>query len=94
MTQAEEILQYMRRHGSITRLQSVYELGIVNTPGRIKDLEYMGHKIHRETRRGEAKNGRKFRYTVWSLITPAAPDLSVSRSLPHAPDSGGGLTLF
>lgn len=96
-TQAEEVYAYMKRHGSITRLQSIYELGIINTPGRIKDLEYADIKIKRETRRGVAKNGREFNYTVWSLADKPSVESTRHGCEGRNNDLGGdgaGLKLF
>ena len=39
MTQAQSIFEYMKEHGSITRLEALYHCGCINLPGRIYDLK-------------------------------------------------------
>ena len=43
--QCQMLLDYMRLHGSVTGLQSINELGIMNYKGRIHDLRKMGYTI-------------------------------------------------
>lgn len=44
-TQCDQILRYMRMHGSITRLKALQVAGSMNLPGRIYDLRRQGHRI-------------------------------------------------
>ena len=43
--QCQLLLDYMQTNGSITGLQSITELGIMNYKGRIHDLRKMGYAI-------------------------------------------------
>lgn len=47
MNQCEQLLDYMREHGSITGMES-YEIGVMNYKGRVCDLRKAGFNI--ETR--------------------------------------------
>ncbi len=49
MTQAQELLHYLKERGSITPLEALQELGIFRLAARIHDLERAGHSIPRET---------------------------------------------
>ena len=39
------LLDYLQQHGSVTGLQALSELGIMNYKGRIHDLRKMGYAI-------------------------------------------------
>lgn len=43
--QCQLLLDYMRLHGSVTGLQSINELGVMNYKGRIHDLRKLGYTI-------------------------------------------------
>lgn len=45
MTQNEMVLDYLRRHGSITPLEALEKLGCMRLGARIYDLRNMGHRI-------------------------------------------------
>lgn len=47
-SQVARLLAYLERHGSITRLEAVRELGIMNLWSRVADLEKLGFVIGRE----------------------------------------------
>ena len=58
--QCRKLLDYMLVHGSVTGMQSINELGILNYKGRIFDLRKMGYTIEtryisRMNRNGEMK---------------------------------------
>lgn len=44
-TQEDRVLQYLREHGSITTMEAVKELSIMNPQQRILKLREMGHNI-------------------------------------------------
>jgi hypothetical protein len=48
-TQRQRILDYLDEFGSITRLQGLADLGIMNLPTRIHELRKMGYNIVSET---------------------------------------------
>lgn len=49
MTQCERILDYIDRHGSITRAEAMSECGIANFTARISDLRRDGVALDVET---------------------------------------------
>ncbi len=59
-TQTEDILAYLKVHGSITRYEAINQLGIIELPARICDLQRKGYVIPKESYKGVARNGRKY----------------------------------
>lgn len=49
MTQNEKILKYIKEHGSITRREAAYELGIFELAARINGLERAGYSFTKTT---------------------------------------------
>lgn len=59
MTQREEVLQYLRTHGSITRMESFINLGITELSSRIGEIERIDNiRIDRTPITVKARNGR------------------------------------
>lgn len=61
--QADRILDYMRRYGSITQLEAMRDLGCMRLASRISDLRAAWHEIERDmvkvpTRDGTTKVAR------------------------------------
>ena len=48
-TQAERIVDYMERFGSITQLEAISDLGVMRLASRISDLKKLGVPIKSET---------------------------------------------
>ena len=67
MTQEEKILDYMERHGSITPLEAMNELGVMRLGARIYDLKESGIKIITETVKGKNRDGEPTRYARYRL---------------------------
>lgn len=68
MTQKERLLQWFRDYGSITRAEAFTELGIVEMPARICELERMGYVFERETVFKKNRYGENVcftKYTLW-----------------------------
>lgn len=66
VNQCEAVLSYIRRHGSITPLEALQELGVGRLAARINDLREQGHAIASDmvdvqTRAGQS---RVARYTL------------------------------
>jgi len=64
-TQVEVLLHYLQENGSITGMECITELGIMNYKGRICDLRQLGYKIRTvmETKvnaRGEKKTFARY----------------------------------
>ena len=56
-TQKERVITHIRKHGSLTRLESVEVLGIFELAARINDLEKMGYRFKKETIAFKTKTG-------------------------------------
>jgi len=67
MTQKEEVLSYLREKGSMTRLEAMQELGILNVTARIADLRNEGYKIKANMIAVKNKYGRTVKYADWIL---------------------------
>jgi len=61
--QKQDVLDWLNRHGSLTRMEAFIELGICELSSRIGELERDGWIIPREWMDGRAKNGRRWRVT-------------------------------
>ena len=67
MNQAQKILDYMERHGSITPQEAMKELGIMRLGARIYDLKEEGVKIISETEIGKNRDGNTVHYARYRL---------------------------
>jgi hypothetical protein len=71
MSQKADLVDYLNRHGSITRAHAFLELGIAELSSRVGELEAEGFVVPREMIEVTARNGRKCRVmqyqrpTVW-----------------------------
>lgn len=65
MSQIQDILNYLERNGSITRLQAFTDLGVAELSARIIDLEQKGFHIPRKRIQVTARNGRKCHVTKY-----------------------------
>ena len=66
-TQKEDVLNFMRRFGSIQRMQSFQCLGVCELASRIGEIEADGVKIKRDRVHGRAENGRPWTITRYSI---------------------------
>lgn len=67
MTQCDEILEYLKEHGHITRLSAACDLHIFELASRIGELEKKGYVISRTRATCANQNGRVSRFTVYGL---------------------------
>lgn len=68
MTQREEVLNYMREHGSITRIESFYRIGVTELSSRIGEIERIDKvRINRKPITIKARNGRTVNITKYSI---------------------------
>lgn len=67
MTQGEEILNYLKEHGRITRLEAACELHIFELSSRIGELQRKGYRISSESTKCINKNGRVSRFNIYRL---------------------------
>lgn len=66
-THEKMILQYMRKHGSITAMDAVREFGCMRLAARISDLRWDGYNIETELEVGKNRNGETVRYARYYL---------------------------
>ena len=67
VTQKDRVLMYVKEFGSITRRESYIDLGIVELPARICELEAMGYKFDRTPESSKNRFGETVCYTRYSL---------------------------
>lgn len=67
MTQKEEVLNYLMENSSMTRIEAMTELHILNVTARIADLRKEGYNIKATLIHTKNKYGRKVSYAKWSL---------------------------
>lgn len=66
-THEKMILQYMRKHGSITAMDAAREFGCMRLAARISDLRWDGYNIETELEVGKNRNGDSVRYARYYL---------------------------
>ena len=66
-THEKMILQYMRKHGSITAMDAVREFGCMRLAARISDLRWDGYNIETELEVGKNRQGETVRYARYYL---------------------------
>ena len=57
-SQKTDVIEWLRKHGSITPMQALTELGVFRLAARTKDLEIEGFVFERELIPVRARNGR------------------------------------
>lgn len=67
MTQREIVLDYLKKHGSITQREGVIELNIMDVSKRINELEKLGVSIIHHRHNYLNKHGEPRHYTVYML---------------------------
>lgn len=67
MSQWELVLAYLKAHGSITALEAVIYLGIIDLAGRIRDLRHMGIQIISTPETSTNRYGDKVRYVRYTI---------------------------
>ena len=67
MTQNEQVLDYMRKYGSITALDAMRDLGCMRLASRISDLKKDGHRIITFSRTVIRRDGTKARVAEYRL---------------------------
>lgn len=66
-TQCEQIVEYMKKYGSITQLDA-YRIGCMRLPSRIHDLRKQGYAINVKTERVKKSNGGYAPIARYSLV--------------------------
>lgn len=67
MSQWELVLAYIKARGSITALDAVIDLGIIDLAGRIRDLRRKGFNILSTPERGVNRFGVRCDYVRYTL---------------------------
>lgn len=67
-TQCDKVLEYMRRFGSITKLEALADIGCKNLASRISDLRAQGIAIGRRMKIGKTRYGDDVRFAEYYLI--------------------------
>lgn len=68
VTQRDRVIQYIRENGSITRAEGFSELGIVELPARICELEQRGYIFQRERIKKKNRYGDNISFLKYSLV--------------------------
>lgn len=66
MTQRDRILTYLEENGSITALDAVKELGILQLSARLVELEKRGYRFDKKQESSLNRYGEKVYYTRYS----------------------------
>jgi len=67
MNQKDRLLQYLEKHGTITTLESVMQLGIMDPQHYIMELRNENYNITDQWINGTNRVGRKIRYKRYRL---------------------------
>ena len=70
-TQCDQVLEYMRRFGSITQLQALQDIGCMRLASRITDLRQRGYAIGRRTKTSKNRYGESVSFAEYYLIEEA-----------------------
>lgn len=67
-TQCQQILEYMRRYGSITQIEAIRDIGCMRLAARISDLRGQGYAIDRRMKNGKNRDGEDVSFAEYYLI--------------------------
>ena len=67
MTQAERVLEHMRKYGSITSLEAINEYGILRLASRISDLRRKGYHVDSKMDVVQNRYGEKCRVKRYTI---------------------------
>lgn len=68
MTQCEKVVDYMKRHGSITAREAYWNLGIMRLASRISDLKRQGYLIKSEDIKVTNRDGSESWVSKYSFL--------------------------
>ena len=66
-SQANRVLDYINRFGSISTMEAFMDLGVTRLAARILELEHRGFNIDHTTETGINRLGEKTHYTRYSF---------------------------
>lgn len=67
MTQRERIISYINEFGSITALEAVRDLGVLQLSARLVELERSGYRFAKKQESSLNRYGEKVYYTRYSI---------------------------
>lgn len=67
MTQKQRLLKYLNDYGSVTALEAVRDLGILQLSARLVELEKSGYRFKKEQESSLNRYGEKVYYTRYSI---------------------------
>lgn len=67
MTQRERILRYLNENGSITALEAVKELGVMQLSARLIELENQGYVFDKAREQSKNRYGERVDYIRYSI---------------------------
>lgn len=68
VTQRDRVLQYIRTEGSITALEAVRELGVLQLSARLVELERNGYLFKKTKEKSKNRFGEDVYYIRYSLM--------------------------
>ena len=68
-TQCQRLLAYIDKHGKISTMEAILELGIVNPSARISELKKGGWEIEMTMKNGLNRYKEPCRYAVYTIKT-------------------------
>ena len=68
MNQRERVIEYINEFGSITALEAVRDLGILQLSARLCELEKRGYRFDKKQESSLNRYGEKVYYTRYSLM--------------------------
>ena len=66
-TQCQQILEYMKKYGSITPLEALNDIGCMRLASRINDLRAQGYAIGARMKTGKKRDGGKTTFAEYYL---------------------------
>ena len=67
LTQCQQVLEYMRRFGSITQLEALRDIGCMRLASRISDLRLQGYAIGRRMKTSKNRYGKDVTFAEYYL---------------------------
>ena len=67
-SQCEQILRYMKAHGSITAAEAMEYIGCYRLAARIADLRKAGHTIESKMVTGKNRHKQTINYAIYRLV--------------------------
>ena len=66
-TQCRRILDYIKLNGSISTMQAIIELGVINPSARVMEMRAAGIEIITTIKEGRNRFGERCRYAVYTI---------------------------